>query len=678
MQPGSPGRLGGLVLAILSGVLLAAAFPPLDVGWLAWVALAPLVLAIHRRPLPHAFALGALTGVVAFGGILAWMRIFGLLPWVLLTAYLALYPAAFAALTRWVIPGRPAWRWVWVAAAGWTALEYLRSSGVTGFPWALLGVTQYRFVPVIQVARYSGVYGVSFLVALIGIAVAAVVQIRRPAPLMLPAAVLAAVLGWGVQQTRVAPAGTMTLAAVQPNVAQAQKFDPTLASEHMQALRRLVAEAARRGATLIVFPETAVPRNLFGAGGALGEVGRWAQQSRATVIASSLENGVSNIAVAVAPSGMAVSRYDKVHLVAFGETGIIPGSRHDPLWTPLGQVGVAVCFESVFPDVSRTLVQQGAQVLAVITNDAWLDGTAAPAQHAAQAVLRAVESGRWVVRAANTGFSMVIDPGGRVRAALPRQEEAVLVSRAALVDVPTPYVQRGDVFAWGALILLLVAVASQLGSALADHWTRPAFHQAAAAIVLPWVAASVLLRARAPWAVMPMVLLAFCALFALLRSPLRTGRDAVPASPASGRAGYRKLKNRWRFLLTLTGGFVVVVGLWGAMMAAYRVSGVSLPRPDGWTGYLVRQLVMAAAMELWLRGIAFAPLAEWRGRAVAVAVTTALGMSLQVGLPPEAFAWTLVTGALFGLIRARTGSASGLIIPHAVGAMLFSVVAAVR
>jgi membrane protease YdiL (CAAX protease family) len=114
------------------------------------------------------------------------------------------------------------------------------------------------------------------------------------------------------------------------------------------------------------------------------------------------------------------------------------------------------------------------------------------------------------------------------------------------------------------------------------------------------------------------------------------------------------------------------------MMAAYRVSGVSLPRMDNWTGSLLRQLILAAAMELWLRGTAFTALADWRGRAVAVAVTTAVGMSLQTGLPPEAFAWTLVTGALFGIIRARTGSAWGLIIPHALGATLFSVVAAVR
>lgn len=664
----NPGSLIGLALALLSGLLIAAAFPPFDVGWLAWIALAPLVLAIHSRPLPQAFGLGFLTGAVAFGIILGWVRVFGILPWVLLTAYLALFPAAFAAVSRWVIPGRRAWQWVWVAAAAWTALEYLRSVGVIGFPWASLGVTQYRFAPIIQIARYTGVYGVSFVVALIGCACAAVILVRRPAPILLPAGLFAIILAWGGPHARAVPAGTITVAAVQPNVSQAQKFDPVFAPDHMHALQRLVAAARGQDAALIVFPETAVPQNLFGSERALGEVGRWAQLAHATVIASALENGVSNIAVAVTPSGMAVSRYDKVRLVAFGETGIVPGHRLAPLWTPLGQVGVAICFESIFPDVSRALVKNGAQILAVITNDAWLDGTAAPAQHAAHSILRAVESGRWVVRAANTGISMIIDPVGRVRAILPGQEEGVLAASAAMVNVMTPYVVWGDVFAWATILLLLGTAAPQLRLALADQWIRPAFQQAAAAVVLPWAAGSALLRAGAPWGVLPGVLLTFSALFAVLRWP--TG--------AEWNAPLKRSASTGRFITSLISGLVVVVGLWSAMMAAYRLAGVQLVHPDAWEGYLVRQLIMAAAMELWLRGAAFAPLAAWQGNAAAVPVTTVLGMSFQAGLPPEAYAWTLVTGALFGLIRSRTHSAAGLIVPHALGAMLFASIAEVR
>ncbi len=662
-----------VALAILSGVLLFASFPPFDLGWLAWVALTPLVLAIHRRSLRQAFGLGYLAGLVGFGSVLAWIRVFGLLPWVLLTAYLALYSAAFTTATRWFAAGRPAWRWVWLAALVWTALEYLRSLGVFGFPWALLGLTQHRLLPVIQTARYAGVYGVSFLVALGGIALAAVIQVRRPAPVVLPVVLLVLAVGWGVRQVGAAPGGTMTVAAVQPNVSQAQKFDPALVSLHMQSLRRLVGDAGRRGAELIVFPETAVPLNLFGPGGALVEVGRWAQQARATVIASSLENGVSNIAVAVAPSGMAVSRYDKVRLVAFGETGILRGARHEPLWTPVGPVGVAICFESIFPDVTRTLVRNGAQVLAVITNDAWLDGTAGPSQHAAHAVLRAVESGRWVVRAANTGLSMVIDPTGRVRATIPAGQEAVLTAPVTMVRAPTPYARRGDLIAWVGLVVLLAGAAPQLAGAVSRQWMQPAFQQAAAAAVFPWVASMVLLRTRPPWWALPVLLFGFVAAFALLQS-------SYGLAPSGAGHRVRRHGIRFAFVLTLVSGLAVVLGLWSVMAAAFRASGVPLPhlQPDGWVAFTVRYLLVAAAVELWLRGAAFTPLVEWQGRPAAVAITTALGMSLQAGLPPEAYAWTLVTGAVFGLIRGRTGSAAGLILPHAVGAALFSAIAAVR
>ena len=636
------------------------------------MALTPLVLAVHGRPIRQAFGLGYLAGGVAFAGILAWIRVFGLLPWVLLSAYLALYPAAFAVVTRWCATGRPAWRWVWLAAIAWMGLEYLRSTGVFGFPWALLGLTQHRLLPVLQVARYTGVYGISLLVALTGTSLAGVVLVRRPAPVIFPAIVLALATGWGVQQAHAVPSGTIVTAAVQPHVPQAQKFDPASSGAQMDVLQRLVGNAGRRGAELIVLPETAVPLNLFGPGGALVEVGRWAHQARATVIASSLENGVSNTAVAVTPSGTAVSRYDKVRLVAFGETGILPGTRHEPLWTPVGQVGVVICFESIFPDVTRALVRNGAQILTVITNDAWLDGTAGPAQHAAHAVLRAVESGRWVVRAANTGQSMIIDPVGRVRATISPRQSAVLTSRTALVDVPTAYAIRGDVFVWAGLVALLATAGPDLLRALSRHWTRPVFQHAVSAAALPWLAATVLLRTNAPWWVPPAVLFGFLGVFSLLQPP----RHPVPYG-----TGHRTRGRGIQTVAALAGGLLVVVGLWSVMMAGFRASGVAVPSPDlgaRWPRELLRLLVTAAALELWLRGAAFAPIAEWQGRTAAVAITTALGMFLQAGLPPEAYAWTLVTGAAFGLLRSSTGSAGGLIIPHAVGAALFSAIAAVR
>src|SRR3989442_9226148 len=176
------------------------------------------------------------------------MRVFGLLPWVLLSAYLALYPAAFAVVTCWCATGRPAWRWVWLAAIAWMGLEYLRSTGVFGFPWALLGLTQHRLLPVLQVARYTGVYGVSLLVALTGTSLAGVVLVRRPAPVIFPAIVLALATGWGAHQAPPVPSGPIVPAAVQPHFPQPQKFDPAPPARRMAALHGLAGNPGRPGA----------------------------------------------------------------------------------------------------------------------------------------------------------------------------------------------------------------------------------------------------------------------------------------------------------------------------------------------------------------------------------------------------------------------------------------------
>ncbi|MDR7588583.1 MAG: nitrilase-related carbon-nitrogen hydrolase [Armatimonadota bacterium] len=651
------------VAAAASGALFAASFPPADAGWLAWISLTPLLVAARGQPVRRAFGLGYLMGLVGYGGTLLWLRVFGWLPWVLLTAYLALYGGAFAAVASWLARGRrPPWWWPWPTAVAWAALELLRSSGVFGFPWAALGLTQSRWPAVVQVARVAGVFGVSFVVALVSAAVSGALVRRRPAPAILPLALLGAVVLWGSTLPPPGPA-TLRVAAVQPNVPQREKFDPALSEQHRDRLRRLVVQAARSGAELIVMPETAVPGDLFGPQGALEEVGRWAHEARATIIATSLEGGRSNIAVAVAPSGLAVGRYDKVRLVAFGEAGIVPGRRHDPLWTPAGQVGVAICFESIFPGASRALVRGGADLLAVLTNDAWFDGTAGPAQHAAHAVFRAVEQGRWVVRAANTGLSFIVDPAGRITARVPPGQEAVLTGAVGTAGSHTPYARYGDG------LLLAAAAATALGSvprllpSLRAAWARPGGGDALAAVLLPGVAAAVLLRAPLRWWVWPGVVGAVGAAVGVVVRPL-------PARPRA-----------WSDGAAAVAAGAVVVGLWAAMVWSFRAYGVpvgALPTGADLGVVLVRQLVVAAAVELWLRGVAFGALARWAGTGTAVAVTTALGVALQAGLPPEAYAWALVTGVAFGWIRARSRSAAGFILPHALGNVLFAVVGAVR
>lgn len=651
-----------VALATASGLLLFAAFPPLDLGFLAWFALVPLLAAIEGESPTRAFGLGLLAGGVAYLAIASWMLAFGILAWILLAAYLSVYVGIFAALSRWMTVRRPAWVAVWSVALMWTALEYVRSIGVFGFPWALLGLTQYRYPPVIQIAKVTGVFGVSFLVALGGAALARAVISRRLVPVAAPAMIVAAAILWGGPQVQAQEGGSLRIAAVQPNVPARVKFDPLLSPRHMETLSRLVAAAGAQGAELIVLPETAIPYNVFGPTGVLREVGHWASRARGTLIASSLENGVSNVAVAVATSGQAVSRYDKVRLVAFGEYGIHPGRRHEPLWTPLGHVGIAICFESIFPDVGRALVRNGAELLAVMTNDGWFDGTAGVEQHAAHSVLRAVETGRWVVRAANTGVTMVIDPAGRVSSRLQPRTEAVLVDRAALVRSSTFYAGRGDLFSLAVLVALALLAVPPARPALLTSVRTPEFHQTLAAILLPLVAVWLVLgsASRSIW---PGLLLAFVIVFSALR-PLTDWGFRVP-----GFAG------------SMLAGTAVVGVLWGGLTLALRAYDLpaGIPVPDrGWVEGILQQLVVGLAIEGWLRGIVFTPANQWKGWPIAVAAGAGLGMLLQRGLTAEAMAWVLVTGVVFGLIRARTGNSLGLVIPHALGNILFSVVTVVR
>jgi apolipoprotein N-acyltransferase len=651
-----------VTLAAAGGLLLFAAFPPLDLGFIAWFALVPLLAAIEGESPPHAFGLGVLAGGVAYLAITAWMLAFGILPWILLAAYLSVYVGIFAALSCWITVRRPAWIAVWSVALLWTALEYVRSIGVFGFPWALLGLTQHRHPAVIQIAKVTGVFGVSFLVALAGAALARAVISRRLALTVAPAIIVATAILWGGSQVQAQNTGSLRVAALQPNVPARVKFDPLLSPGHMAGLTQLVAAAGVKGAELIVLPETAIPYNIFGSPGVLREVGHWATRARATLIASSLENGVSNIAVAVAPSGQAVGRYDKVRLVAFAEFGVQPGQRHEALWTPLGHVGVMICFESIFPDVGRTLVRNGAELLAVMTNDGWFDGTSGVEQHAAHSILRAVETGRWVVRAANTGVTMIIDPAGRVSSRLQPRTEAVLVDRAALVRSSTFYSRRGDLFAIATLFAIAALAVPVIRPAFLNSVRTPTFQQMVAATLLPLVAVWLVLgtASRGIW---PGVLLAFVIILSALR-PLTEWGFRVRGFAAS-----------------LLAGTAVVGVLWGGLALALRAYDLpaSVPVPDGgWMGGILRQLVVGLAVEGWLRGIVFTPAGHWKGWPIAVAVGAGLGMLLQRGLTAEAMAWALVTAVAFGLIRARTGNTLGLVIPHALGNILFSVVTMVR
>jgi len=483
-------------LAALSGALLALAFPGSgDQSWLAFAALAPLLVAVDGVDRRSAGILGLLSALIFWLATIPWvaqtMTQFGDVPWPLagvvllaLAAYLALYTAAFCWLLARTAP-RSSAAYVIVAASLWVALEFLRTYLFTGFPWNLLGYSQYRNLPLVQVAAVTGVYGVSFAVAAVNAGLAQMVHLEkgwkdRLGGLGVAAAVvgLAVGSGWLLSPAR-EEKPAIPVALVQGNIDQWVKWDPAYQETTLEVYRRLTLEAARRGARLIVWPETAVP--FF-----LRADPRWrAVQDLARVTGAHLLVGAPdrslgeprNSAFLIGPDGQVRGRYDKRHLVPFGEYvplrrvlffvdvlaggaigAFAPGAETTTFATPAGRVAVVICYEAIFPAEVREFFRGGADVLVNITNDAWFGRSAAPVQHLAMAAFRAVENRAYLVRAANTGISAVVAPDGRIVQASGLFTREVLSGTVAPRAGTSPYTRYGDLFAWATVGLSVAAV----------------------------------------------------------------------------------------------------------------------------------------------------------------------------------------------------------------------------
>lgn len=488
-----------LLLAALSGALLFLSFPTLGHPAAAWLALVPLLVAAARATPWQALRLGAVTGFVHFAGTLYWipavMVDYGGLPapaaWLvhaLLVAVLALFPALFAAGTA-EMTARFGPRGLLFAPALWVTAELGRMHLFTGFPWALLGYSQVPFPAVAQAASVVGVLGVSALVAAVNAAVAHALVAgsgRGRRPLAVTAAVVAAAVvfgAWRLQDRSLLTAGSpLRVAALQGNVRQDEKWNPLRSRAILETYLGQTRRAAGAGARLVVWPETATP---FALGrDPRGEAVRAAARESGahllvgtTEVVREAETRRYNAAYLIEPGRGATSGvYRKQRLVPFGE--YVPLRRALFFVSPLvetvadfsagaeprtlpaggGRVGTAICYEIIYPGLVRELVLRGAGLLTTITNDAWYGRTAAPHQHFQQAAMRAIEQGRFLVRAANTGISGVIDPYGRVLARSGLFEPAVLVEDVRFLSGLTIYGRCGDAPAYAGAVIALAAL----------------------------------------------------------------------------------------------------------------------------------------------------------------------------------------------------------------------------
>lgn len=484
-------------MACASGISLGLALP--GFGLIPLVLLVPGLLrrALGERSGWRAFRVGWLAGTAQWLLTVPWVTIvlhryghlylpLSWLAWVLMAAILGL-GWAFAAWASSLTPAR--WRFLTVPLA-LVGAEILQSYPPLAFPWNPVAAVATPWPWLMGPLPWVGAAGLSTLLLLAGAAgdLTSVPGARR-AGAVLAALVIAVFSGLTLAAPEFRPVGEPVQTVVlQPNVPLEVRWDPENLAGIEAKVWRLTEEAAARGAHWIVWPESAVPRIVERDGPYRRRIEEFATRRNVWLVVGSIGLGSDdseyfNSVFVASPAGLVPWRYDKIHLVPFGEYipvvghlpflgplvrevgSFTPGSSVEPMPGPAGETGLAVCYEVAFASLYAAEIERGAAILATITNDGWYGDSSAPRQHLALAILRAAEARRFLVRAANTGISAIIDPAGRVVARLEVGREGIAASTVHGGTGVTPAVAHG-----GSIRLGIVSIT--LGAILCGAWKR--------------------------------------------------------------------------------------------------------------------------------------------------------------------------------------------------------------
>lgn len=531
-----------------AGLLWTAAFPKFGVAGFAWVAPGVLIASALGTDAGERFRLGYVAGLTHYLTMLYWLllipyRWLGIpfgpgLGWLALSGFLSLFPALWV----WLVtpagrldagsaqPERPRQHseglggalprnwflragWAFWGAAAWVAWEMLLARVFGGFPWDLLGVSQYRMTPLIQLSSVTGVYGVSFLAVWVSLSLvlAGVMVIQRPTgrsvwvgEVFLPVITVAVVfnLGFSAMRSTATPGRQLRITAVQPSIPQTLIWDPSKDDERFRELIGLSEQALTNETDLLLWPEAAVPKLLRYDKDTFEAVTGLARRHHVWMIigADDAERKPNqpdpraidyfNSSFLISPEGDLVERYVKRDLVMFGEYvpfqhwlpflkyltpiegGFTPGKGAVPFdLKSLGvKTQVLICFEDIFPQLARAEIEPDTDFLVNLTNDGWFGNSAAQWQQAASGLFRAVENHRPLIRCANNGLTCWIDSRGVLREVFRDETGSVYGKGFLTFELPLParglpspwtyYARHGDWFGWscvgiGALALLL-------------------------------------------------------------------------------------------------------------------------------------------------------------------------------------------------------------------------------
>jgi len=481
-------------------LLFGAAFPPLKNGYFAWIAFIPFLFFLERnlgnKNFKKIFATGFLSNLL----IIYWIGLNSgaMMPIAILTLFGSLMVLAlWFSFFGWVI--ERVWKkWgevtIWAVPFIWVGVEFIRGHGSLGFPWTIVANTQTYYNSLIQITAVTGALGVSLFVMSVNIlgykAIKSIGEPKRAIGFALAATLMLA-FPWtygiivlnGADEHMASIGKNIRVSIIQPNLDPKVKWDESKRDSVYRLYGDLHYKAGETAPDLIIWPETATPAYLrYNRDGRFDQVLSFVDSVNVPLLTGTLDYKFIddkkfkkyNSSFLLQPGSREIERYHKMRLVPFAEK--VPFEDRFPFLSniDLGQANfssgeeykvfniggkkfsVQICFESTFPSLSRNFVQNGAEILVIITNDAWFGNSSQPYQHAQIAVMRAVENRRAIARCANTGISELVDPYGRVIKTLDFNERGIISGEIPLMTEKTFYVKHGDYLGWITGIFTLI------------------------------------------------------------------------------------------------------------------------------------------------------------------------------------------------------------------------------